>query len=321
MNLKDIPIALKNLFSNFRFFCRYNVDNIIQSSSIQNNLNRHDLNICKKNLIELYYASHPKEQISVSEEIDFIKKHKELTAFPYPQIRKMQHDVVADIDQKAKLPFIIHNGKRLYFTKNFTIESAKATYINYIERENLLGGGYTAKAPHQYQTDDFKVEQNDILLDIGCAEGLVALDAIETAKKIYLFECDEQWHAPLQATFAPYKDKVTLIPKFVSNTNSDNCITLGSLFNEINGESFFIKMDIEGEEENVLLSSKKFLESQNKIKIACCTYHREHHAELISKYLKSLNYEIEFSDGYVLFFYDSNIAPPYFRKGLIRAHK
>lgn len=319
MKFKDIPLALKNFSRNFRSIFKYNFEESITASSKLTATILQNLNTCKKNLVEIYYESHENEKKLVQDELNFIKTHEQISAFPYPQIKKLPHKVVADYDKKKKLPFVIHNEKRLYFAKDFTVDSAKAAYINYIERENILGGGYTTKAPHQYQTDSFKIEPNDILLDIGCAEALLALDNIEKIKKAYLFENDERWMAPLKATFEPFKEKVTIIPKFVSNTDSCTSTTLGSIFNNSKGNSFFIKMDIEGEEENVLLSSQKFLESQNNIKIACCTYHKAHHAKSISNYLKILNYNVEFSDGYILFFYDPNIAPPYFRKGLIRA--
>ena len=78
-------------------------------------------------------------------------------------------------------------------------------------------------------------------------------------------------------------------------------------------------MDIEGAEESVIQESKEFLTSQNKIKLACCTYHRARHAETISSLLKDLGYTFEFSNGYMLFPLDKNQQPPYFRKGLIRA--
>ena len=83
-----------------------------------------------------------------------------------------------------------------------------------------------------------------------------------------------------------YKDKVTIIQKFLGGEDSENTVTLNSLFDKISKESFFVKMDIEGAEESVIQGSKDFLKSQNKIKLACCTYHRANHAELISLLLK-----------------------------------
>lgn len=327
MKFNEIGTVLSNFFCNLRYLFKYNNENVIYHSNATIDSILRELEfykkgffICLKHFIGFYYNEHKDLQKTIANELIYIQEQDTIDAFPYPQIKKLSHEIIACYDKKKELPFVLHNGKKLYFAKEFSIEQAKASYINYIERENLLGGGYTAKAPHQYQTDDFKIEQGDILLDIGCAEALLTLDSIDKLKKVYLFEGDKRWAAPLKATFEPYKEKVVFIPKFVSNTESDESTTLENFFSEIKNESFFIKMDIEGEEEKVLLASKKFLESQNNIKIACCTYHKAHHAESISKYLNSLNYKTTFSDGYMLFFYDPNFSPPYFRKGLIRAN-
>ena len=308
-----------NFKANIRILGKFNLEHTLHDLQQTNTSILHDLNICKKNLIDLYYEFHQEEKVQVQDELDFIKECGQIETFPYPQIKKIQHNIVVDFDKRLQLPFVIHKDKRLYFAKEFTIESAKAAYINYVERENLLGGGYTAKAPHQYITDSFHVEQNDIVVDAGCAEALFALDSVEKAKHIYLLEADAIWHKPLQATFAPFKDKVTIIQKFLSGENFGNAVTLDGLFDKFSEESFFIKMDIEGAEESVIQGNKKFLTSQNKIKLACCTYHRAHHAEMLSSLLKDMGYIFEFSDGYMLFPWDEHQQPPYFRKGLIRA--
>ena len=44
------------------------------------------------------------------------------------------------------------------------------------------------KSPHSYVNDTFKVEAGDVVLDVGSAEGLFALDNIELATKVYVFE-------------------------------------------------------------------------------------------------------------------------------------
>ena len=67
-------------------------------------------------------------------------------------------------------------------------------------------------------------------------------------------------------------------------------------------------MDIEGAEESVTQSNK-----------GCCTYHKAHHAEILSSLLDDMGYSFEFSNGYMLFPWDKHQKPPYFRKGLIRA--
>lgn len=288
------------------------------------NQNKHISNLqqalfsIRKEIIEIYYDTHKDIANQYSDELRYLKNADTMIPFLYPQIKQIKPPI-SGYDKKYKLSFVIHNKNRLFFPKGWSPESASKAYRNYIERENLLGGGYTEKAPHQYVTDSFHVERNDIVVDAGCAEALFALDSIERAKHIYLLEADDIWLKPLQATFAPYKNKVTIIPKFLSSEISENSTTLNSLFDKYSKESFFIKMDIEGAEESVIQGSKEFLTSQNKIKLACCTYHKTHHAEAISSLLKEMSYNFEFSDGYMLFPWDNDQQPPYFRKGLIRA--
>lgn len=277
-----------------------------------------DILSVRKEIVEIYFDLHKDEANQYRDELRYLKNAHAMAPFLYPQIKKI-NPPVSGYDEKHELSFVVHNNNRLYFPKGWSPESAGNAYRNYIERENLLGGGYTEKAPHQYITDSFHVEQGDIIVDAGCAEALFALNSVEKAKHIYLLEADSIWLKPLQATFAPYKNKVTIIPKILSGEISENSITLNSLFNKYSNESFFIKMDIEGAEESVIQESKEFLTSQNKIKLACCTYHRARHAETISSLLKDLGYTFEFSNGYMLFPLDKNQQPPYFRKGLIRA--
>ena len=78
-------------------------------------------------------------------------------------------------------------------------------------------------------------------------------------------------------------------------------------------------MDIEGNEISVIEASREFLCQGKDIRIACCTYHRCSDADTLSGIFKSLDYKIEFSDGYIVFVADKNLQPPFFRKGLIRA--
>lgn len=322
MVLSDFPTVFRNFFGNLRALFKYNyehdcIKNLYSQNQRIANL-QEELFLTKREIVKLYFDFHKEDANTYIDELAYLRDASNLDAFPYPQIKRIDNPITG-FDHKLKLPFVVHNNNRLYFPKDWSPESASNAYRNYIERENLLGGGYTEKAPHQYVTDSFHVEKDDIIVDAGCAEALFALDSIEKAKHVYLLEADTIWLKPLQTTFAPYKNKVTIIPKILSGEISENSITLNSLFNKYSNESFFIKMDIEGAEESVIQGSKDFLTSQNKIKLACCTYHKAHHAKKISSLLKEMGYNCEFSDGYMLFPWDKNQQPPYFRKGLIRA--
>ena len=51
-------------------------------------------------------------------------------------------------------------------------------------------------------------------------------------------------------------------------------------FPDESGKRMFVKMDIEGAEVSVLKGSLDFLKECSNLKIACCTYHREHDAHI-----------------------------------------
>ena len=239
--------------------------------------------------------------------------------FPYKQTKVME-DFSSGIDKKNKLPFVLHKGKRLYFPQTYSLFCCECMYRSYISEECILGGGYREKTPHQYQTENFKVEEGDVLIDVGCAEALLSLDVIDKVSKVYLIEAEKEWIPALKATFKEYQDKVVIINKFVSDNNSESTITLENILKNENGKKIFVKMDIEGAEVSVLKESQVFLSKRDDIKLACCTYHREHDAEEILSIFESMGYHTEFSEGYMLFLYDE-IKYPYFRHGILRAWK
>jgi len=271
----------------------------------------------KENILN-YYENEPDLALHYGSELEFIRKAG-LSVFPYHKIKTLK-SIIANYDNILEMPYVMHNHKKLYFPKNWTTEQAVFQYRNYIETENLLGGSFSTKAPHQYQTDSFYIKEGDVLLDIGCAEALIALDAIEKTQKVYLFESDTIWIEPLKATFEPYKEKVVLINKLVSNADTQDTVKLSTALKDEVLDQLFIKMDIEGFEKEVIKDSTALLSLKNDIRIACCTYHQHNDAEYVKMQLESMNYHTEYSDGYMLFFYDE-LKPPYFRKGMIRAYR
>lgn len=255
------------------------------------------------------------------EELEFVLKNG-IRNFPYEQ-QKTLETVESGFDKSKKMPFVLHQGKRLYFPSDFSPKDAEKQYRGFIEKENLLGGGYMKKAPHQYQTENFKVELGDVFVDVGAAEGLVALDVVEKASKLYIIESNRYWIPALKATFEPYKNKCVIVKKMVSDKNSLKSITLSKLLSKEINSPIFIKMDIEGHEANVLESSAGFLSDAPFAKVACCTYHKWGDAEKIVSFFDRLGYKHEFSEGWMLQWIveDDPLYPPFFRHGVLRARK
>lgn len=218
------------------------------------------------------------------------------------------------------LPYILHeNNKKVFFPVGTTVHAMIENYKCLLLREGITGKGILEASPHCYQDDDFFVENGDCVLDIGCAEALFAIDNIDKAKKVYLFECERFWQKPLKATFSQYADKVCITKKTVSSVTSKIATRLSDVVAKDGAleDRYFVKMDIEGGEKEVISGNADFLR-QNKVKLSCCVYHNQEDAALIKNMLEKIGYETRFSKGYMLC--DMNgVHFPYFRHGVIYA--
>ena len=227
---------------------------------------------------------------------------------PYPfTLKYRSKDVEVYFDKDYQLYYVMHQGKRLFFpSEDMTMWLIKNGY-NELNKEQDLA------SPHRYVNNAEEL-RGKTLLDIGAAEGIFALEVIEYVEKVYLFECDEKWIKPLEATFAPWKNKVKIIQKMVTDRDIDNEMSLYKLFEVEQLKNVFIKMDIEGNEQIVLNSSVDILAKRDDIRLAVCTYHLADDKEKIESLFVSLGYKYHFTNGY--FYIDRQ-----FRKAVIRAGK
>ena len=240
--------------------------------------------------------------------------------FPYPERMAGPGVLETSTGVEKGLPYVMHNLRsKLFFLKNTNKADMLGKYQELVDREGLLGTGKLAKSPHCYQDGEFRVENGDVLLDVGCAEAVFSLDNIDIASKVYLFESSPEWCKPLQLTFAPYGEKVVLVNKLVSDrTDNDNTTLLDVVKADVkDGVHFFVKMDIEGWERIVISGNEDFFTSA-KIKLSCCVYHRQDDAQIIESMLKQKGYKTRFSDGWMLPAMNG-IHYPYFRHGVIYA--
>lgn len=168
-------------------------------------------------------------------------------------------------DKERGLHYVLNKqGRRLYFKRNTPIEKIEKAY-------RILALEQDIRSPHHY-LDDIKEVEGKIFVDVGSAEGFTSLEIVEEATHLYLFEQDELWIEALEATFSPWKEKVTIIRKYVSDKNNEQEITLDTFFLNKDKEQLFLKMDIEGAERYALAGSKKIFEKQ-KLSFVICTYH------------------------------------------------
>jgi hypothetical protein len=229
-----------------------------------------------------------------------------LSSIPYKfslEYRKKEINVL--IDNELKLPFVIHNNKRLYFPLSYSIAKIQKLYRSLIIEQDIY-------SPHRY-VNSYNELKRRVLLDIGSAEGNFALDTIGFVDHAYLFECEEEWQAPLRATFSPWKEKVTIIKKYISDVSNETNVTIDEFLIDKSKDNLFIKMDIEGAEQSAIKGAMDTLKCGKNIHLAVCTYHRKDDPEIISKTLSSLGYTFEFTNG--LIYWQKRLS-----KGVIRCH-
>lgn len=263
----------------------------------------------------LDYYSQSSEPLSdeIEKVCDYLRRSS-IAMFPYD----FQDEYIVDsnevYDDKEKgLRFVLLDGKRLYFKKRWSKKRIRKTF-------NELRKEQDPRCPHCYANDTFRVEDDDVLVDIGAAEGNFALSNVDRASRIILFESHKEWIEALNATFEPWKNKVTIVNKFVGDVNDSACTTLDDYFSADEKVSF-LKIDVEGAESRLLKGCKRILQEQHPLKVAICTYHRQEDEQEFKEQLSQYGFATSHSDGFMLLYMNRKIRAPYLRRGLIRAVK
>lgn len=230
--------------------------------------------------------------------------------------KSTMHEVFFDED----LPYICFNtdgGKwhKMYYPPNYYEIIAygdKKAIPNLLKEQDPT-------SPHLYTTDEHHVQAGDILIDAGVCEGNFALRYVDICSKVYLFEPDPKWHEPLKHTFAPFGDKVELIPCFVSDITEYNVTTIDDALPNLRGKNIFLKMDVEGSEPDALRGAKNLL-TNNRVRASVCTYHNPDDLIKVKSILRQYGYQTSVSDGYMVFINGFEILDTAdFRKGVVRA--
>jgi len=262
-----------------------------------------------------YFSSLNEHEVNdeQKEVLQFLE-NDEIRIFPYPFNTNYSPDKIEVFyDTEKRMRYVLQDGKRLYFKKRWNENKIKRSYCDLIREQDL-------NSPHRYLTDSFNIGKNDVLADIGAAEGNFSLAVIDDVRKVYIFEYDPEWIEALKVTFAPWAEKVEIIDKFVSDSN-DNSHVRFDTFYENKKDINFLKIDVDGAESVVLKSCEKLFKSDGPLKIALCTYHKNNDEKEFTRFLKNYGFSVSPSRGYMINYYDKKMKAPYLRRGLIRAIK
>lgn len=241
----------------------------------------------KQDVIMRYRNSRDPEITSI---LAYLKQN-DLQVFNYEFAQKynaLNFDI--QFDKNCSMYFVCHGGKRLYFAKSLKDKEEVADYYRGVLMEQ------DPESPHRYTDENFCVEDGDVVVDIGVAEGNFSLQVIDRVSRLYIIESDDGWIEALEETFKNYKDKVVIFKKFVTSLDSGKYATLDALIEEpVN----FIKMDIEGNEWDALLGAEKLISQSNNLKCAICAYHGDFDEILIKNAFEKYEMETSVTPGYM----------------------
>lgn len=239
--------------------------------------------------ILFYWLFYNKNNVSFIELLNFLVK---------PKVDVIAKKFIKDIESEGdydKVSFT--NAKRkLYWPKKFSISG-----IYQVTAETFDTNDW-----HYYQYEKTKVNQGDILLDIGTAEGLFPLVVIDKCSHVYMVEPSQYFHQSLLKSFEDSSEKTTIFnvavgakkdKVFFNEDSLDGQISTSSGSNRsIDVETIdsligqnkitYLKADIEGFEYEMLQGARETI-TQNKPKIAITTYHKQNDSAKIIALIKS----------------------------------
>lgn len=250
-----------------------------------------------------------KNNVSFKELIQFLTK---------PVIKNIAKKYIKNIEENEAFEFEFNAfPDKLYWPKNFSIDR-----LNQIISETFDVNDW-----HYYQKEHTEIEDNEVLLDIGTAEGLFPLTVIEKCKHIYLVEPSKTFYNCLQKTFSKHADKTTIFNTAVGNMNGkisfsedsfDGMISESNVGNaqeieinkidnlfQNNEKITYLKADIEGFEQEMLKGAEQTIK-RNKPKIAITTYHTQNNPDEIIAIIKGFVPEYKY---YVKGIYEKTPKP------------
>lgn len=254
------------------------------------------------------------EKSSEEEKRDIAKwiKKNGLSTYPYDyhsEYEKMDIEICRDEDN---YPYTYINGKRLYGRKNFSDEQFLKECRGRLSEQDV-------RSPHCYVSEDWKKpKEGCIIAELGAAEAAFSLEWIDNAKKVYLFECLEEWMIPLKKTFEPWKDKVEIIRKYVGSVTTEDKVALDDFFRD--KEVSVVKADIEGAELDMLKGGADCFKSKIQ-QVYLCAYHAWNHEEKIRKQLQEYGFQTVVNGHYMIINANGDDYKKALRRGIIYGEK
>lgn len=246
-----------------------------------------------------YWLFHCKNNIDVVELIKFLCK---------PKVDNIAKRYIKDITLNNNFYEITFKSisRKLFWPTKFSVEG-----INQVTAET-----FDTEDWHYYRYKNTDVENGEIILDIGTAEGLFPLVVVDKCEQIYMVEPSTVFCVALEKTFSDFSHKTIVFNTAVGSIDDEVYFNQDSLAGQISESKSegnkiqlrkidtlmkdkkitFLKADIEGFEQEMLVGAENTIKN-NKPKIAITTYHKENNPQeiikLIKSYVPEYNYHIK----------------------------
>ena len=147
--------------------------------------------LCTDMLSEAVYAlangdywryKHGKEADNpeIADIIEYIDREQKISLISYDFVKEYDGlPVEVCLDGGCGMYYIPYKGRKMFFPRGWNEEKIVSYYRSVVMEQD-------ARSPHCYANDAFGVKAGDVVVDAGAAEGIFALDCIDTASKLYL---------------------------------------------------------------------------------------------------------------------------------------
>jgi hypothetical protein len=265
-----------------------------------------------KSLIKSYHAGTDNEEIL--QVMAFLDRNC-VQMIPYAFVEKYNtHNITVLNEEFSDYPYVNVNGNKVYFPKEMLHSDIRKAVNAALTEQDV-------RSPHCYNAGYFTFHEEGAGVFIGASDGIYCLSVLEHFSSVFLFEADQKWQTPLSMTFAPWKEKVIIIQKFVSDRNNNNELTLDTFSSTIIDEITYLQADVEGAEKRLLIGAQKLLLRENKLKLSLCCYHRHNDCDELGDLLRSNSFSVSYAPGYLIMWMQVPLHKPYLRRGVIYADK
>ena len=263
--------------------------------------------------IQQQYGNSP--DADIREVVAFLNRHAELE-LPMGMIPPCDwtrdyapERISVERDAGNGLLYVKVKEHQVFFPRRFSpAEVQRAVSIGQMEQDE--------RSPHCYVGNGFNVDEGDVAVFIGASDGLFCLSLVERLAKAHLFEPNSDWHEPLHATFAPWGNRVEVVPLAVDSQDAEGRVKLDTFFKE-RPQPNYIQVDVDGGERDVLAGAHGILQDAGKLRLSICTYHQRLDFPKFEGLLGGLGYRIHHSPGFFLI----GVRMPYLRRGILYASR